>query len=57
MRKNKWIYPNNKEQINQADRECQRLRKLDWIGGEPFLGPLERFQWRVRQSCMNFASF
>jgi hypothetical protein len=52
-----WHRPNNKEQIRQADRECRRLWKLDWTTGEPFVGPLERFQWRVRIICFAFFQF
>jgi hypothetical protein len=56
-RENNWRRPNNTEQIEQADRECQRLRKLDWVAAEPFAGPLERFQWRVSISCIAFCQF
>ncbi|GFG30554.1 hypothetical protein Cfor_10837, partial [Coptotermes formosanus] len=48
--KNKWRLPNNTQQIEQADRECQRLRRLDWVSAQPFMGPLERFQWRTSAS-------
>ncbi|PNF29296.1 hypothetical protein B7P43_G08946 [Cryptotermes secundus] len=54
-RENNWSRPNNTKQIEEADKECQRLRKLDWVTGEPFVGPLERFQWRTSASyymCM-----
>ena len=45
---NNWSLPNNTEQIKQADSECQRHRTLDWVSAKPFMGPLERFQWRVK---------
>ncbi|PSN44345.1 hypothetical protein C0J52_11096 [Blattella germanica] len=33
-----------------SEQECERLRRLDWVGAQPFLGPLERFQWRTSAS-------
>jgi hypothetical protein len=56
-RKNKWSLPNDKLNIEKAEKECQRLKGLDWVRAQPFRGPLERFQWRVRTPCTNFASF
>jgi hypothetical protein len=52
-----WHRSNNTDQIKQADKECHRLWKLDWAAGEPFVGPLERFQWRVRITCFAFFQF
>jgi len=54
---NKWRLPNNTEQIEQADNECRQHRALDWVNAKPFMGPLERFQWRVSLTYTTCAIF
>jgi hypothetical protein len=56
-REKNWPPPNKTEEIKKADEECHRLWKVDWATGEPFVGPLERFQWRVRITCFAFFQF
>nr|CAD7403355.1 unnamed protein product [Timema cristinae] len=45
-----WTLPHNKTQVDLVDQDCQKLYRLDWVGAQPFLGPLERFQWRTSAS-------
>uniref|UniRef100_A0A1B6G4V7 EGF-like calcium-binding domain-containing protein n=1 Tax=Cuerna arida TaxID=1464854 RepID=A0A1B6G4V7_9HEMI len=46
----KWEYPRNAGLIEAVEKECVRLREIDWTDADPFKGPLERFQWRVSAS-------
>jgi hypothetical protein len=50
-REKNWTVPRDVEAILQIERECKRLWSLDWAAADPFAGPLERFQWRVRITC------
>ncbi|KAJ9579592.1 hypothetical protein L9F63_004777 [Diploptera punctata] len=38
------VQGNSSINIEDVDQKCQRFRRLDWIGAQPFLGPLERHQ-------------
>ncbi|XP_063216195.1 uncharacterized protein LOC134527441 [Bacillus rossius redtenbacheri] len=40
----------DEQQEDEAELACQKHRRLDWVGAQPFHGHLERFQWRTTAS-------
>lgn len=50
MNERRWEFPRNAKSIEQLNKECLRLKTIDWRDADPFKGPLERFQWRVSAS-------
>lgn len=50
MNERQWEYPRNGQDIEVVQRDCKRLKDVDWMEADPFKGPLERFKWRVTAS-------
>ncbi|XP_071055696.1 uncharacterized protein [Onthophagus taurus] len=50
IQEQKWSLVNQSEQIDEVENECRKQALKDDELADPFLGPLERFQWRTTVS-------